>query len=606
MLALIESKKGRVLVSVFLSIVTSFCVQYAIPSDSRLFYTISAAPLLVGAVLFVVYQKALHNVRQEFAEDKAGLVLTSVLGLVFSSCLIEGAQLEEGVFFNPVAPHLVLSIAFCALPITFLLLLAWRVLGSRCARRFSEPAGLKWAVAVFFILLLCWLPWYLGSFPGLFCYNMGVSNGEWGQYVSGNLTTHFPVFHTLLSGFVVDVGRNVFGEGVDVNPGIALLTFFQCVIIACIFSYCVCWMRKRGASRTLVYGSLVYFALNPVIAMFVMCTTRDTLFSAVALLVAVFAYDALRDTSRTEMSFATLAGLAVSCIFLCLLRNNGIYSFVLLAIVLVALAKRRASVAVACVSVLTFALLWFGPAYGHLGVDGEANQQKEALALPIQQLAYVSSAGKLTQAETDMLQNAGYVMPEEGDYFPNISDPSKYTILDMSPDELARVYLAVGANHPVDFLYAELARTQDLWNPYSKVDCYNGFIDQVAGKETSFFSITVNNPGYHQPLLPGIWEFMHKVGGELTLQRIPFVSLLVSLPFYFAVLLVVLSSAVISRNRKLIGSTFVFVSLAVVAYFAPCVLPRYFMYLFFGLPMLLFLLKESCSQIGGRELKSLR
>lgn len=421
----------------------------------------------------------------------------------------------------------------------------------------------------------------------------GEANGEWGQYITGNLTTHFPVFHTLLSGIIVDFGRSFFGDGASINSGVALLTALQCVVIAAIFAYCACWMRKHRANSIIVYGAIVYFAFNPVMSTFAICTTRDTLFSAVALLVAMFAYDVVGKSVEGGFSKA-LIKLSLACILLCLLRNNGLYSFILLAVVLVVLARQKIVVGGVCALVVVAMLLWVGPAYSALSVEQEENQQKEALALPIQQFAYVTSSGKLTEDEAAFLANSGYSFPSEEDYFPKISDPSKSSIFDMDFGDLLGAYVSIGINHPIDYLYAELARTQDLWNPYSYVNCYNGFIDQVAGKETSFFSTTINSPGNAQPLIPGVLSFMHRLGGELFFQSIPLMSLLVSLPFYFAVTMIVLFRAIMVRDRKAIGAIFVFVALAMGVYFGPCVLPRYYMYLFFGLPLMAFLLMRLC------------
>lgn len=598
MLQLVEGlKKRETACLVVIAVATTYFAQYAVPCDVRLYYTMSVSPLLIGLLSFVLFKKGLECIKDSLRRGKLELVLTTVLALLFSGFVIEGAQLaDDPSFFNPIDSSLLLAIVFCALPIIAILFLVWRNFSFENMKPCSGSASCKWVLTVFTVILLCWLPWYLGMFPGLFCYNMGESNGEWGQYVSGDLTTHFPVFHTLLTGTLVDLGRNVFGDGVEINPGVAFLTTLQCLVIAAIFTYCVYWIRQRGAKRAIVYAAIAYFALNPVTSIFVMCTTRDTLFSAFALLVAISSYDTLDKSMMGGGRIKALVCLVVSCTLLCLLRNNGLYSFIVFAVVLILLSWQKKMLAVICTVVLAFSLLWTGPIYETMGVQKEENQHKEALALPIQQLAYVSSSGKLTEDETALLQGNGYTIPSEEDYFPKISDPSKYTIFNMNIGALVGVYFSIGVSHPIDYLYAELARTQDLWSPYSYVNCYNGFIDQVAGKETSFFSTTINSPGSPQPLIPDILKLAHRLGGELFLQNIPLVSLLVSLPFYLILMLIVLFRAVMVKNRKAIGAMSIFAILALGSYFGPCVLPRYYMYLFFGLPLMVFLLFGLCGK----------
>ena len=117
-----------------------------------------------------------------------------------------------------------------------------------------------------------------------------------------------------------------------------MLTWVQLVIMAAIFTFSIRWLSRQGAPRPILIFSVVYYALNPVIALFTNCTSRDALFSAVAILVAMFSYDALADSEKQKSPKALLR-LGFSCILLCLLRNNGIYAFAILAIVLCLLAR---------------------------------------------------------------------------------------------------------------------------------------------------------------------------------------------------------------------------------------------------------------------------
>lgn len=247
---------------------------------------------------------------------------------------------------------------------------------------------------------------------------------------------------------------------------------------------------------------------------------------------------------------------------------------------------------------LLVSCFWYGPITNLL--SKKDNAREESLAVPIQQLAYITKFQKTSPLENSYLDSIGYEFPNDN-YRTDISDGSKSTISRISSMNLLKAYIALGLRHPTDYFAAELLRGQDAWNPYSYIDCYNGLAPSYEGRETSFFSSNTEiNGGDFSEIttgkFPALLEFIKIVSRELLFQRIPLLGLLVSLPFYTWVLLIALVRSISLADRsKLNGSlviTLIFLSAYISVYFGPAVLPRYYLFLIFGFPLMMYSLIE--------------
>ena len=127
-------------------------------------------------------------------------------------------------------------------------------------------------------MFLCWLPVLLAVYPGFFVYD---AQEEWLQVASRNFTTHHPLVHVLMLGGIVCAVHKITDS---YNLGIACYMLVQMMIVAGCFTYLIVFMRRRKVARGVRIGSLLYFALFPVIVMFTLCSAKDTIFTAALLM----------------------------------------------------------------------------------------------------------------------------------------------------------------------------------------------------------------------------------------------------------------------------------------------------------------------------------
>ena len=251
----------------------------------------------------------------------------------------------------------------------------------------------------------------------------------------------------------------------------------------------------------------------------------------------------------------------------------------------------------ACAASLLLAFVWYGPVYGAFEEKSVWLQKSDALAVPSQQLAYTASQGLLEDEEIEQLTGLGYVWPTN--YRHNLADASRETIRYMDDGDLARAYVRTGIEHPLAYTTAFLLHTSDLWNPYDYPDAYNGYAPYYDEMETSFFGCGTEPPSEFESKIPGLLAWLQDISRNLVLQKIPVLALLVSLPFYFWMLVICIGRAIMTKDRRWLPSMVFLGVFTLSAVFAPAVLPRFYVSLFFGLPLLAFALLDMRSAEEG-------
>lgn len=645
------------LLSAGLAIVGCVAARYAVPFPLE--YSIGFVAPLVGVALFFFYRACLRRLahRRTMRKVNRETIVTAMLSLLFSTFLVLGSWLscEDSAALSLI--HVV-AIALNALPIFFALLLLWDWLDKRTALEddkatsrtpindaqpceasvpksddlLKSPAtraarlrswavalanrilGKRWPLFCFVALLVCWLPVFLAAYPGFFCYDMGYGNyPEWAQFSSKIFYAHHSVFHTLLMGTIIQFVNGLFGnpdagvgmiaptgvviptETAAFNPGLAAFVIFQMFVIAAVFSYLLATLRNMGGSRLACLVALAYLALNPLIAIFVSCATKDVLFSAITVLLCLLLYRL--PSCPDKRKGRSLIAIAVAATLFCLLRPNAVIVFAVAIpfIAWLAAKKMRKALALACVGALGLSLVWLGPVAWALDVQGGNIQRLNALSVPAQQIAFLYQGDTLSDNDKAWLESLGYQY--EQPYNAALADYSKWNIEDMALPDLAEAYMALGAKYPAEYLTAFLEHTQMAWNPYSYVDIYEG--DLYDSRATSLFEFDWEPPVVPQSVLPGLRDAIGAVSGQLVLQNVPGLALLVSVPFYIWVFLLVLARAIIKVDRRALAPCVVLGLLILSMIIGPCVLVRYYLYLVFGLPLLLMMLFLPRQQIAS-------
>lgn len=595
---LIKNPHAHMAGIVGLAIIGALASRYAVPFAFR--YSMGFLPLAVAVLLFLLYRARLPQVLRASRKSLRLAITCGVTALLFSTFLVIGSWsiCEDS---GPLTWLHLLAIIANAFPLWALLVLLMGWLdnvAARTQRRAQAPNAFhltrKGCLIVFAVLLLCWLPVFLAAFPGFFCYDMNSQpTNEYSQFVSGRFLADYPTLHVLLLGHLVTLGETIGGT---MNAGVALYVSVQVIIVSLIFTFTVRQIAEASASKLLTIGSTAYLALDPMVSLFVVCTTRDTLFSAFAVLFAVQLFMLFKDRSTPRAG--SLVALGASALAVCFLRPNGITAIIVLMpflIFFVKGARARLCMGGMCAAVLMACWLWFGPAATALGVQPAITTRLLVFSLPAQQITKVVESGTYRISDVDMLVENGFgTVNKEGnramyERFPQLADSARGNLLYMSDEDVIKAYLTLGFAYPMEYLEAFIDLTQAAWNPYAYAAVYDPMKEGSPYEEraTSLFEFHWEDPVSSETLAPGLFSVLEDISGQLTLQNVPLLSLLVAVPFYLWLFILMLARTIVTLDKRIAAPCIFLAVLTITVFFGPAVLMRYYLPLIFGLPLMM-------------------
>ncbi len=515
------------------------------------------------AVFLLAFPAVRHAVERMLSETgaagKVKGVLTLLLAFGFVLACTLGSRLEADGYLLLTDWRLWLSLPFLTLFFAALLerlygLLEERMAGDgvkaaggaraeeqeeaavRKAGLFSRwenlPVG-KRRLLVFLFFLIVWGIVLLAVWPGFFVYD---AQEEFNQVAQRRFTTHHPLLHVLLLGGIISAGNKLFGS---YNAGIACYMIFQMTVLAACFTWVVDFLRKKDAPLWLRVAGTLYFAFFPVIQMYVLCSAKDTLYSAAMLAVILLLVQMAEEREAFFSTKKNVAALAGALCLMALMRHNGLYILILLIPAMAALAGRkqwmRAALAGLCALILTL-----GVSAGLKTVfHAEDSENQEMLTVPIQQLArtWTLSPEVFTEEEEEVLFS---FLPREAlkRYTPKLSDNVKISFNNAAyaQDSSAfwRLWLSIGGKAPASYLNAWLLTSYGFWYPDAVLDGYQGnTVFTFTYGESSYFGYETELPGQRHSFIPWLDALFEKMSLELFQQRVPVVSMLFSPGFLF-------------------------------------------------------------------------
>jgi len=520
----------------------------------------------------------------------------ALAGLITGFCIEAGNCLDVNYTLDLMQPGFYIKWLFCSLLSGVLAFGLWSLAdgtiifpekltsfikkATEKVEKFDRHFGF-WSVLV--ILFLMWVPTWLSIFPGVFSYD---AYDEWMQVKEGVLTAHHPVLHVLFLGGITEGIYQLTG---NYNAGIALCTGIQMLLLAATFSYTLVFMKERGANPYLRIFALLFYGLSPVVRLFAICGTKDTLFFAAMLIFMISIYRIVFCRETFFVSKGHIALFIVSGLLTMILRNNGLYIVLLMLPILGFVCRKYwKKYALTCGIILAAYVFYIGPLYGMLGVSQGGKQ--EMLSVPLQQMARVYKFEKEVYSQED-LEYLHALIPEENwkAYRSTVSDFVKSgfqeEVFDESPLKFAKVWVKTGLKCPLTYVNSFLIGTVDFWYPFAVVDGYQA-------ENSSWFDYKVSEPGRERVIFPRLHGIYEYISHEHEAQKIWGSFLVLSPGWYF--LIFVMTFLYFWKNKKYGRMLVLFPVLFNMAtvFLGPIALVRYVLILFYAFPLYGILLKE--------------
>ncbi len=447
------------------------------------------------------------------------------------------------------------------------------------------------------VQFLLWIPYWLSVYPGVFSYD---AYDEWRMVADGIYSSHHPLIHTLFLGGAVEGIHAITG---NYNLGIAVYTIVQMLLLSACFSYIIYRLNKRFHSFFMQVATLVYFSLQPVIAMFAIAAVKDTLFCAAEMAFFLLIFEFFRNREEFLKDRNNVKELAAFAFLTMILRNNGLY-IALVCVVLILIFSipylkkyyKKLLLLIALIAVPYF--LYIGPL--SLAFRCKVYEPQEKLSVPLQQMARVYKYNKdtLPKEETDLLMQ--YV-PEVNleAYRATVSDfvKTEFNTEKYREDSASfyKLWLTWGKRYPMTYISSFLINTVDGWYPGAVIDGYR--------KEdlSSYFDYRVAPPGEEVVLIPFLHEKLDSISYNKESQQGIFFLLFFS-PGWFLLCFIHFWFYAISRRYK----SFSLAGLVHILHYAtvllgPMALVRYELNFFYGIPVFIWCILEEYNGSKGKE-----
>ena len=333
------------------------------------------------------------------------------------------------------------------------------------------PARLRFPLAVFGLLELPLLIWWLAFYPGL-------GNYDSVQYSWEVLTGHWSTDHSLLYDAFVWLSFQISG-------GVALLTFVQTLAVAAVLAFAGQSLVTLGVRRRWAAAAAIACTVVPSLGSFSIYVWKDVAFAAAEVWVMAWTMQLVhtRRTLGEGWSASTRARrqfgwLCVAFLAVALFRNNGFLVVILDGVLLAGLLAggRRLAAAAAAVAVGAFMALTYA-LFPNVGVKPAPSDQVLGPAYDDIAVVYHSYPDSFAPSQLRLLKTVSTkkIWDGAGQYCWN-ADRLTLTrhwrpgTASAHSGALFRLWLSVLRHHPLKVLSARWCRGTIAWSPVPPAD----------------------------------------------------------------------------------------------------------------------------------------
>lgn len=454
------------------------------------------------------------------AFDRCGYMLKN-----YGSIWVISENSWHRTIFHRILCRLPVSVA--AVLLLFLLAEWFRMHTGKRVRNLSWERltrGGYWFAGMWLLYFISFLPAFLGGYPGIFAAD---APNQIGWTFSGWLTAHHPLLHTGILCGIFSLAR---AAGWSDNTAAAIYTILQMLALSGIFAWMSRFLKKEKAPVYVQIGTVVYLCLFPFHGMMAVYTTKDTIFAGVFILCLMQIYQMCVRPGEYFAGYRHLLTGGCCFVLLFLFRNNGFHTlFLCVPFLILYLHRYWKKLLILFAGLFLIYQMYNGPFLKLIGA--EPGNAREAYSIVMQTLGrtYVAG-GDIRPEEMDVIRP---VMSEEtlALYTPDLSDSIKNYFnteaFEENKGEFLKTWLSVGWRNKKIYVDAFLNTAAAFWYP------------NAAGEYLEFvcFDIEEGNPSYPHVQMRPVSRIFHQyytaVGTDAVFRRIPLVRELLSMGFYF-------------------------------------------------------------------------
>lgn len=542
------------LLIVILSLLSIVSINYYYFGANAMLFKNSVVNIFLFAAAFIVIKKAI------LINDKLINRVSSTISLMLSGALVAGHSILKdntlGEIFGSIeifaGKIVILAGFYIFFQSIFKLIFSYfaqkDIVSPLKNQYFLFGNNTKSFIFIWFLIFMCWIPCYLAYYPGIYSYDIMVQTY---QVLSREITRFHSTAHTFIFMLCMQLGISTGG-----GPASALVIYsiLQMLFMSFVFSAVLWYMAKINMHYGLRIITFIWFALNPVNAIFSFVPTKDVMFAGIFVLLTISVIDLIRNPEGFFKNIRKQLIFGILIVMFCLFRGNAIYAAILfLPIFIYAFRKKylkKMAVVSAC-AILCYALI-NGPVFTLLGV--KPGNVKEALSVPMQQIAAVAVRHKDEMTETDIQKIDEFLDYSNIElYNPRYADPIKdrfkvENFVENSPGFLS-LWFEYLVKYPVTYIESFMSLNLGYWYPD------NTNPDEFSRRVYIETNINKYKPfliGERDSKLPALYNFYQIFADGVEPQKIPVASALFGIGYPVWFLIFAAGMLIVKRKRKMV------------------------------------------------------
>lgn len=422
----------------------------------------------------------------------------------------------------------------------------------------NDPFSMKGMLLYSLIVFIAMLPLFLLNYPG----TMTVDSFDQLRQVR-NIATysdHHPWIHTMIIKAFFKIGEGLSGSAYG---GIGAYVLFQMFMTALSVGYSASMLNKLKENRIWSIIVILSFVLYPYHLAYSITIWKDILFADMVLVLTVTMYKIIVEADIYDgvIKVWDIILLGISGTGMCLLRHNGLYAYILSAlIVIIALladtrkkkanAMKRLLQTVIIVAVtLCLAFVVKGPVQRFNNV--EKGDYAHNLAIPLQQIGRaVSHNGTISDSDMAELEKINSIIYIRNNYEPGGADnmiqwlvAGDSAYFELHKADYLGVWLHIGLNNPVEYFKAYADQTK-------------GYYTTMMPEQIAYYGILPNEDGLdNQPVVgAGVRIKINELCSKLQ-NMIPVYGVFNSMGACLMILMLWMAVAILNRDYSRLLTT---------------------------------------------------
>ena len=528
---IINNSKAKKIIVICLAIIcyTTLCIHSVVEAYSPFSW------LLFVVLLYFFSKVSLYNETSK---------ISFILAIFFSFFLILGSitnynlSLTSGSIWRSLFTIRNIYLCFGTFVIIYTILvnLLPVLLNYNIRRNYNVKVKPKYVFIISFVIILIgWIPYFLALYPGALSVDSVVEM----SIIMDNfkaMSNHHPIIHVIFVYIPYSIGMKLFG---DVNAAVACSSFCQMIIMDIIFSYFVYFIAKKKVNIYIICLCIFYYAFLPMHGYYSVTMWKDVIFSGLMLILTIQLIKMYED--RYVLKVSTLLSFIIISLLTVFFRNNAIYMFFILSLVMPFVFRDKPKRVILC-SVFVIGVYYAitGPVFDALKITRSTSS--EYIGMPLQQVARMAYKGvEFTEEETEVLDKLMKVEDMKKYYVPQCSDGIKLNknynreYFDKNKGKFFSLWLQLVLEHPSVATEAYAVSTLGYWYP-------------GVNNWTVYKGISENNYNiYSSPKGP---SFLVSYLDKIEDRDVPIINMFWSTCLSFWVLLIFAIVAIKVNNKK--------------------------------------------------------